>query len=43
MSKHINIINEHESVVRSYVRNFPTVFTKAKKTSNVGRRWQRIY
>lgn len=31
MSKHINIINEHESVVRSYVRNFPTVFTKAKK------------
>jgi diaminobutyrate-2-oxoglutarate transaminase len=31
MSKNIDIINHHESVVRSYVRNFPTVFTKAKK------------
>ncbi|MFC4388095.1 diaminobutyrate--2-oxoglutarate transaminase [Gracilibacillus marinus] len=31
MSKHIDIINKYESVVRSYVRNFPTVFTKAKK------------
>ncbi|KAB8137919.1 diaminobutyrate--2-oxoglutarate transaminase [Gracilibacillus oryzae] len=31
MSKNIDIINQYESVVRSYVRNFPTVFTKAKK------------
>ncbi|SER36488.1 diaminobutyrate aminotransferase apoenzyme [Gracilibacillus ureilyticus] len=31
MSKNIDIINKHESVVRSYIRNFPTVFTKAKK------------
>ncbi|MFC4402108.1 diaminobutyrate--2-oxoglutarate transaminase [Gracilibacillus xinjiangensis] len=31
MSKNIDIINQHESVVRSYIRNFPTVFTKAKK------------
>ncbi|GAB2565615.1 diaminobutyrate--2-oxoglutarate transaminase [Gracilibacillus alcaliphilus] len=32
MSKNIDIINHYESVVRSYVRNFPTVFTKAKKS-----------
>ncbi|UOQ84215.1 diaminobutyrate--2-oxoglutarate transaminase [Gracilibacillus salinarum] len=31
MSKNLDIINHYESVVRSYVRNFPTVFTKAKK------------
>lgn len=30
MSKNLDIINNHESVVRSYIRNFPTVFTKAK-------------
>lgn len=30
MDKKLNIINEHESAVRSYVRNFPAVFTKAK-------------
>ncbi|WP_163540067.1 diaminobutyrate--2-oxoglutarate transaminase [Gracilibacillus sp. YIM 98692] len=31
MSKNLDTINHHESVVRSYIRNFPTVFTKAKK------------
>ncbi|RCW73122.1 diaminobutyrate--2-oxoglutarate transaminase [Saliterribacillus persicus] len=30
MSKNLDIINNSESVVRSYIRNFPTVFTKAK-------------
>ncbi|MDX8046372.1 diaminobutyrate--2-oxoglutarate transaminase [Gracilibacillus sp. S3-1-1] len=31
MSKNLDIINQHESAVRSYVRSFPKVFTKAKK------------
>lgn len=30
MDKKLEIINEYESAVRSYVRNFPAVFTKAK-------------
>ncbi|WP_066187692.1 MULTISPECIES: diaminobutyrate--2-oxoglutarate transaminase [Gracilibacillus] len=30
MSENLDIINHYESVVRSYIRNFPTVFTKAK-------------
>nr|WP_186576819.1 diaminobutyrate--2-oxoglutarate transaminase [Aquibacillus kalidii] len=30
MSQDMNIFNDLESVVRSYVRSFPTIFTKAK-------------
>lgn len=30
MDKKLEIINEYESAVRSYVRSFPAVFTKAK-------------
>ncbi|ENH96459.1 diaminobutyrate--2-oxoglutarate aminotransferase [Gracilibacillus halophilus YIM-C55.5] len=31
MSKDLDMISQHESVVASYIRSFPTVFTKTKK------------